>query len=135
MNDDYVYLKLITGEQLMAIKISETESEMSIQYPMSIKIHTITSSSSKISEHVTAGPYTVFSEDNIFLLKKEFIMLNARLANDLIPHYMHLVKTHEEVDLRGDDPWDTSTEDEQYYGEETEDTLESILLEGNRTVH
>ena len=135
MNDDYVYLKLITGEQLMAIRISETESEMSIQYPMSIKIHTITSSLSKISEHVTAGPYTVFSEDTIFHLKKEFIVLNARLANDLITHYMHLVKTHEEVDLRGDEPWDSYCAEEEVYDEETEDTIESILLEGNRTVH
>jgi len=99
MNEEFVYLKLVTGEQLMAYKESETDTTMTVKFPMLIKTHLIASNHDRVSEQVTAGPYSLFLESPVVHLNKSHIVLDSKLAERAIVHYVGLVRNHEGVNL------------------------------------
>jgi hypothetical protein len=99
MNEEFVYLKLVTGEQLMAYKESETETSISVKYPMLIKTHMISSDGDRVSEQVTAGPYSLFLQSPVVHLNKSHIVLDSKLHERAIVHYVQLVKNHEGISL------------------------------------
>jgi len=99
MNEEFVYLKLVTGEQLMAFKESENETTVTVKFPMLIKTHLVSSSHDRVSEQVTAGPYSLFLESPVVHLNKSHIVLDSKLAERAIVHYVGLVRNHEGVNL------------------------------------
>ena len=99
MNEQFVYLKLVTGEQLMAYKESEDATTITIKFPMLIKSHMIKMDDERISEQATAGPYSLFAATPVVHLNKNHIVMDAQLSERAIPHYVHLVKDHEGVSL------------------------------------
>jgi len=100
MNEQFVYLKLVTGEQLMAYKESEDEESMTLKFPMLIKTHMVGVAGGRVSEQVTAGPYTLFVDTTKpFHVNKKHIVLDTQLSEKAIPHYVHLVRDHEGVKL------------------------------------
>ena len=155
MNEQFVYIKLITGEQLMAYKESEDANTVFLKFPMLIKTHMVGVSNGKISEQVTAGPYTLFVDNTSFHVNKSHIIVDAQLSQNAIPHYVHLVRDHEGVNLSYTSQ---SLQWEDDYGMEEEklsipdvakaiqqlkslaETIkeaeaENTLVEGNDTVH
>jgi len=99
MNEEFVYLKLVTGEQLMAYKESENETTVTVKFPMLIKTHLVSTNNDRISEQVTAGPYSLFLESPVVHLNKTHIVLDSKLHDRAIVHYVHLVRNHEGVNL------------------------------------
>ena len=41
MNELFVFVKLINGDQMMAIKESETEESLTLKFPMQIRLHKV----------------------------------------------------------------------------------------------
>lgn len=159
MNEQFVYIKLVTGETLMALKEAEDSSTLTLKFPMLVKMHLINSREGRVSEQVTAGPYSLFIDNSILSVQKHHIVFNSQLSQRAIPHYIHLVKDHEgitldyvEEKLQWDDQqlFDEALEDladiedvkaaiaqlKSIAQEEAEDIEEEkIYIEGNETLH
>jgi hypothetical protein len=155
MNEQFVYLKLVTGEQLMAYKESEDSSSITIKFPMLIKTHLIATSADRVSEQVTAGPYSLFLESPVVHLNKSHIVLDSKLHERAIVHYVGLVKNHEGVSLEHEAKaliWDDeerenfeaipdisrAIEQLQAIAGEIEEEVEEgnkTFVEGNETLH
>jgi hypothetical protein len=99
MNEQFVYLKLVNGEQIMAVKESEDSESVTLKFPMLIKTHLVGMRSNRVSEQVTAGPYSLFADNTNIHINKQHIILDTALAERAIPHYLHLVRDHEGVRL------------------------------------
>ena len=152
MNEDYfVYVKLINGEQLMALKIDECEDYIVLKFPMLLKMHMVKSTSERISEQVTAGPYIMFAQQPIIEIQKQHVLIDTELADNAIPHYVGLVKEHEGVtlgynpnELVWEDEWTPEANTVEEIAEKIERLSEKIktieiddkdILEGNDTIH
>jgi hypothetical protein len=153
MNEQFVYIKLVTGEQLMAYKESEDDKSVLLKFPMLIKTHLVGMNNGRISEQVTAGPYTLFVDSTSFHVNKDHIIVDAQLAPNAIPHYVHLVRDHEGVSLSyipQELEWEETNYEEEKVSipdvakaiqqlkalaEVEKEVDEKFLLKGNDTVH
>jgi len=91
-NESYIVLKLNTGEQLMGILEQEDATHIQIIDPMIIRTIPVVSEG---REHVTAHPYCQFTGDNVFDIEKKNIIFIKPLLRTMIPHYLRIVKEHE----------------------------------------
>lgn len=155
MNEQFVFVKLITGEQLMAIKDSDDGTSITLRYPMLIKNYVVSNTGDRVSEQVTAGPYSLFIADKVFTIDKRHVVLDVHLAQAAIVHYTQLVKNHEGISIEYDKDgliWEDEIEEEDDHGfKDIEDLARAIgqlksiademdeegtvLVEGNETVH
>jgi len=91
-SESFIVLKLNTGEQLMAILEQEDTTHIQILDPMIIRTIPVVSEG---REHVTAHPYCQFTGDNVFDIEKKNIIFIKPLLRTMIPHYLRIVKEHE----------------------------------------
>jgi hypothetical protein len=151
MNEEFVYLKLVNGEQIMAVKESEDLNTVTLKFPMLIKTHLVGMQQNRVSEQVTAGPYSLFADNTNIHINKKHIILDTALAERAIPHYIHLVRDHEGVrldytpqQLQWDDepPADAPAQVDvskvldhlKAIAEHLEEE-DTVLVEGNKTIH
>lgn len=93
---NYVVVKLVSGEQLMADLSSESESTLNLLNPMLIRTREL-----EDGESITAIPYCQFSSDKMFNILKTHILYTKQMHDVFIPHYVRIVKEHEEhIELR-----------------------------------
>lgn len=130
MSEQYVFLKLVTGDQIMAMKESETESTLTIKFPMLIKNHVITQNEVRVSEQVTAGPLTMFAESAYMQINRMHIVIETKLSEQAIPHYLGLVKEHEGIEVG-----DAESASGLVWEDEPEEEVEGIYIEGNDVLH
>lgn len=152
MNEEYVYMKLVTGETLMALKEYEDEELVVLRFPMLVKTHLIGSKDGKISEQVTAGPYSAFMDDSKLNINRQHIVFDSQLSLSAIPHYINLVKDHEGVSLEytpEELQWEDDISDElstvgdlekaiaqlKSIAEEEVELEDKVYVEGNKTLH
>lgn len=115
---NYVVVKLVSGEQLMADLSSESEFTLNLLNPMLIKTREL-----EDGESITAIPYCQFSSDKMFNILKTHIMYTKQMHEVFIPHYVRIVKEHEEhIELR------TNKKEQEQQTLEWEDT-ESLTTE------
>lgn len=151
----YVVIKLVSGEQLMADLSSENDTTMNLLNPMLIRTREI-----EDGESITAVPYCQFSSDKLFNISKNHIMYTKQLHELFIPHYVRIVREHEEhiefrthkreqeqQSLDWEDPENLTTEEiqkridvlEALFGEKEEPTEEKeetkVISRGNKTFH
>lgn len=119
-DDVCVVLKLITGEQLMAVFVGEDEKFVKIDYPITIRT-TIIPELGK--ETVTASAYCPFSETTSFVLEKSHIVYIKKLHKQFIANYRSFLKSYDEVFTRYKAP----TEDD--FLEEGFDDLEDLTID------
>ena len=93
-DDVCVVLKLITGEQLMAIFEGEDEKFVKIDYPITIRT-TIIPELNK--ESVTAAPYCPFSETTSFVFEKSHIVYIKKMHKQFIANYKSFLKSYDEI--------------------------------------
>ena len=93
-DDVCVVIKLITGEQLMAIFEGEDEKFVKIDYPITIRT-TIIPELNK--ESVTAAPYCPFSETTSFVLEKSHIVYIKKMHKQFIANYKSFLKSYDEI--------------------------------------
>jgi hypothetical protein len=151
MNEEFVYLKLVNGEQIMAVKESEDLDTVTLKFPMLIKTHLVGMQQNRVSEQVTAGPYSLFADNTNIHINKKHIILDTALAERAIPHYIHLVRDHEGVRLDYTPPqlqWEDEVPEDvpaqvdvnkvldhlKAIAEQLEEE-DTVLVEGNKTIH
>lgn len=94
MSENYVVVKLISGETVMAMFEGEDEKFVKIEYPVQIKT-TIVPMLNR--EQVHAAPMCQFSDSTSFVLEKTHIIYIKRLHKTFIPHYKNFLKAYDEV--------------------------------------
>jgi hypothetical protein len=154
MNEHFVIVKLVSGEQVMATLTSEDATTVELQYPMVIRMIPFVDGE-RAHEHVTAAPLCQFSDDKTFRIPKTNIMFVKKLHEVLIPHYNRIVDEHENTILvRSDKTGNIERIKEELTVEDIQkriDMLESIAgierdtegeeeetryyVEGNETLH
>lgn len=161
-NEHFVIVKLVSGEQLMAVLEHETERDFHLVYPMSVRtIPSIIEGAAK--EHVTCSPYYQFADDAHISINKQHVIYCKNLHQMLIRHYISLVEENESkvlvsrhadgsVKKAEDLKWEEELEEEAEELTEEEikkriEMLESIMEEegiedeantfvtGNKTLH
>jgi hypothetical protein len=95
MNDNFIILKLVSGEQVMAILANEDENFIELNNPMIIRMIPFIEKG-HAHEHVTAVPLCQFADNGNFKILKRNIMFVKKLHKVLIPHYNRIVGEHEE---------------------------------------
>jgi hypothetical protein len=90
----FVVLKLVSGEQVMAVLRSEDDDYIEIESPMCIRAIPILEQN---REHITAHPLCQFSDDVHYVLDKKDVMFVKKMHHIFIPHYLRIVKEHEEL--------------------------------------
>jgi len=154
MNENFVIVKLVSGEQVMATLASEDATTVELQYPMVIRMVPFIQGD-RAHEHVTAAPLCQFSDDKTFRIPKSNIMFVKKLHEIMIPHYNRIVDEHENTILvKSDKTGNIERVKEELTVEDIQkriDMLESIAgiereteeeeeetryyVEGNETVH
>ena len=153
-DEHYVIVKFSSGEQVMAVLLEETPVDVTIVYPMQIRMTPIIDVDGA-REHVTATPWNKFAQDPEVTISKSHILFIKNLHHVLIPHYTRLVSENEETQLvnkkenRAEDlSWDEEDDGihtveelqkriamlESIAGETTEEE-ERTYVEGNDTIH
>ena len=156
---DYVFIKLTTGEQLMAMLESEDGSHVAISHPMVIRLTPVEVGDGRMHENVTATPFCKFSEGDDFILPKSSIMFIKQLSSTIVNHYKLVVEQYEHATLRTDHAQEKrkvswAGEEEEmsveeirkriellesiYAGDKTqeaEEEAEKNFIEGNDTLH
>lgn len=116
-----VIVKLVSGENVMAVLSDEDEQYVELMHPMSIR--TIPVSLNK--ETVVASPLCQFSDDETYLIDKKNVLFIKQLSAYLIPHYYSMVEQYAEPDL-------IKEARERLEGkQETEDLLNSMEIDKN----
>ena len=95
-NDLYVILKLVSGEQVMAVIRAEDDDYIVVDHPMCIRMIPVLEQN---KEHVTAYPLCQFTDDTEFVINKRNIMFVKRMHHVFIPHYQRIVAEAEDVSL------------------------------------
>ena len=122
---DYIVLKLITGETVMAIFQGEDERFIKVDYPVQIKTNYI---SGVNREAVTAAPFCQFSDSTAFILEKTHVLYIKRLHHAFVRHYKNFVKVYDEALV----PLQRSEEVRQELEEAFDDMDEISIEEVNR---
>lgn len=94
MSENYVVVKLISGETVMAMFEGEDDKFVKIEYPIQIKTIPIAALS---REQITASPLCQFSDSTSFVLEKSHIVYIKRLHKAFIPHYKNFLRSYEEA--------------------------------------
>ena len=121
MSENYVVVKLISGETVMAMFEGEDEKFIKIEYPVQIKTTLLPELG---REHVTASPLCQFSESTSFVLEKTHVIYIKRLHNAFIKHYKTFIKSYDEalVPAQRQSAEEVKHQLEDIFGDE-EDTL------------
>jgi hypothetical protein len=98
MNENFVIVKLVSGEQVMATLTNEDANTIQLHYPMVIKMIPFIQDD-QAHEHVTAAPLCQFSDDNNYIIEKTNVLFVKKLHEVLIPHYNRIVDEHENTVL------------------------------------
>lgn len=129
-DEHYVVVKLITGEQIMAILEYESDNSVELVYPMLIRLFPILQGD-KPHEHVTATPYSQFADTAHITINKSHIVFLENLHHMLIPHFTRLVAENENAVLisRQKDGSVKRAEDLNWDEEEMQEEAESLTTE------
>lgn len=127
-NEMFVILKLVSGEQVMAVLRSEDEDYIEVESPMCIRTFPILETG---KEHITAHPLCQFTDEINYVLDKKDVMFIKKMHHIFISHYLRIVKEHEELADINEDK--SPRAEDLYWGDEEEETLNYV--EGNETIN
>jgi hypothetical protein len=121
--EQFVIIKLISGEQIMAILEYEHDDTVELIYPMLMRMFPVVSAG-KAHEHLTATPYSQFAENAHISVNKRNIIFMKNLHHVLIPHFEKLVAENEQTVLfkkdadnnvrKLEEDWDDVPEDVEF---------------------
>lgn len=156
-NEHYVVIKLVSGEQIMAVLENESSDQITIFNPLLIRMFPVLGATGGGQEHVTATPYSKFSDDQSITIDKTKILFIKNLHHVLIPHFNRIVEEHSREVLvskenRAEDlRWEDDPKEETQIKEVSDLTLEEVekriemlrsiidenknFVDGNDTIH
>ena len=91
---NYVVIKLISGETVMATFEGEDEKFVRVEKPVQIKTVVVPGIN---REQVHAAPYCQFSDSTSFVLEKSHIIYIKKLHKEFIKHYHHFIGAYDEA--------------------------------------
>lgn len=94
MDKQYVVVKLVSGETVMAMFEGEDEKFVKIEYPIQIKTVIIPELQ---RESISASPLCQFSDSTSFVLEKTHIIYIKKLHKQFVSHYKNFIKSYEEA--------------------------------------
>ena len=125
-NEHYVIVKLISGEQVMAVLDYENETQIHIVNPLLIRMFPIVGATSG-QEHVTATPFCKFADNPSLTIDKSKVLFMKNLHHVLIPHFNRIVEEHSREVLVSKQP----TAEDLVWGDEEEETVEQLATVEN----
>jgi hypothetical protein len=152
-DQEYVIIKLVSGEQLMGVCTEETDKDITVMFPMALRQYPIQRDDGTIGEQVTGGPFCAFASDRTFTIPKASVMINKPLHELLVPFYVRMVNQYEKM---VDVPLSMFNDEEEehevltvkdvekavdrlaaiMYGEKNQDNdSDGHFVEGNNTIH
>jgi hypothetical protein len=152
-NQEYVIIKLVSGEQLMGVCTEETDKDITVMFPMALRQYPVQREDGTIGEQVTGGPFCAFASDRTFTIPKASVMINKPLHELLVPFYVRMVNQYEKM---VDVPLSMFNDEEEeqevltvkdvekavdrlaaiMYGEKNQDNdSDGHFVEGNNTIH
>ena len=90
--NDFVVIKFVNGEMVMATLIEENDSYVFVENPIGIKVIQVTTAAG-IVEKTATSPFCSLSEDTEFCFDRRQILYTCGLHNSLIPIYLSLVNS------------------------------------------
>jgi hypothetical protein len=94
MDKQYVVVKLISGETVMATFEGEDDKFVKIEYPIQIKTIMIPEMQ---RESISASPLCQFSDSTSFVLEKNHIVYIKKLHPQFVKHYNNFIKSYDEA--------------------------------------
>jgi len=129
-NELFVILKLVSGEQVMAVLRSEDEMFIEVESPMCIRTIPVLETQ---KEHITAHPLCQFTDDINYVLDKKDVMFVKKMHHIFIPHYLRIVKEHEQLGVM--DTSERRTAEDLIWEEEHPEESFTTFVEGNDTIN
>ena len=127
-NELFVILKLVSGEQVMAVLRSEDDECIEIESPMCIRTIPVIETQ---KEHITVHPLCQFSDDVNYVLDKKDVMFVKKMHHIFIPHYLRMVHEHEKLAILNEEAILPRAEDLDW-----EDEIDlRTFVEGNDTIN
>jgi hypothetical protein len=123
----FVILKLVSGEQVMAVLRSEDEMFIEVESPMCIRTIPVLATN---KEHITAHPLCQFTDEVSYVLDKKDVMFIKKMHHIFIPHYLRIVEEHEQMTMLEDK---SPRAEDLSWEEETVDVMN--FVEGNDTIN
>lgn len=122
---DYVVVKLVSGETVMAKFEGEDDRFIKIDHPIQIKTIQIPMIN---REQITAHPLCQFSESTSFVLEKSHIIYIKKMHHAFIQHYNNFIKSYDEALIPATrDSASVRQQLDEVFGEEEEElTLEEV---------
>lgn len=142
----YVVLKLISGEQLLAVCEEESNVDITIKNPMLIRIipgiHPITR---RQVENISASPWCAFVETKEFTLEKSKLLFVKEMHNMVTNQYLKMVEDYETpITVRQtddgyieavDDNEELTVEDIKEQLDEFEEKWKVTFIKGNDSIN
>ena len=94
MNKDYVVVKLVSGETIMAMFTGEDEKFVKVEYPIQIRTIMIPEMN---RESISASPFCQYSDSTSFVLEKSHIIYIKKLHSQFVSHYKSFIKSYDEA--------------------------------------
>jgi hypothetical protein len=92
MNEEkYLVFKLVTGEEIVAQLINESDHEIHVMFPMVVK-HMARNLNGRMVESIVLGPYTHFSADDEFVFNKHQTIFQKELDSRYLNEYNNAVE-------------------------------------------
>ena len=114
MNKKYIVLKLVTGEELLATLENKPSDNVVISNPMKIQVFHEQDEDGNLIPNVSATPWCEYSATKKYTIYLNHVILLEDLHEELVEHYLNLVKAFETKV--------TATVDSQGYVSEVENT-------------
>jgi hypothetical protein len=110
---DYVTIKLINGDTVICVLISDEEDSMTIMYPICMKPVRV-EVENKAKEVMVGSPWCSFTDDPIFEIYKQDVIIIKPLNQSTIEYYKNM------VDM---------TQFEEDYEEQLSETYDNLQIE------
>ena len=140
MTNEYVVIRLGSGEQVMALKTAESDTTVTLLYPMQIKSYPRQREDGTIVESVAGAPFCHFADEKIFTINKSFIVFENHLHPKLVPFYTDMVDQYEATE--DDHPGAVEEEEESpieklfsLLGSPDQEEDSGVFIDGNDTIH
>lgn len=126
MMHDYVVMKLVNAETIICVMVTEDDESFTIMYPVQMK-PTRMEVAKEGKEFQVGVPWVPYSDEKVFTIYKQDVVLLQRLNESTIAYYKNLVDMSEikEEELHIKD--DSTTIVEFDY--------DQIFVKGNNTIH
>lgn len=136
-NEFFVTLKLVSGEQLMAVLEAEDEQHIQLDFPIVLHGRIDVNRGKEV---MMAAPFSQFSDSTSFVLEKSHVIFIKKMHPAFVENYLEFVKAYDVVALnKREDKEEMSFEDIREQLEELgifdESEEERVFVQGNDTKH